>query len=173
MAECDGNADTDRLLVEGVESLDEYLNEHEIACAQLKQGFLKLTKARLRLPDHTLTEVSYHEEFEASRVVTLDSEGNWRLRDASKVKVDTTSGGDSCSSLQHRRVGKDGQDEEPVATVSSNTRLNADTLLWFSSLPPSDLRQAQKQFASGLQALLVVASAAGKVQRAVHGVTKN
>lgn len=29
--------EADKLLVEGVESLEEYLNEHEIACAKLKQ----------------------------------------------------------------------------------------------------------------------------------------
>ncbi|EEY62972.1 uncharacterized protein PITG_14592 [Phytophthora infestans T30-4] len=134
---------TDKLLVAGLEDLEKYLDDHEVANAKLKQGFLMLTKAKLRLQEHALSEISYHEEFEAFRVVVLDSEGNWRLQDASEVK------------------------EEATDTKARNT----DTLLWFSSLPPSDLRQAQKQFSSGLQALLVAAASAHKVQRAVHGVT--
>lgn len=145
-------------LVEGVEALDEYLTDHEIACAKLKQGFLKLTKARLRLPPHALSEISYREEFEASRVVELDSDGNWRLRDANATE------GEKETSLR-RRKGK--EEQQPESKDS-----NADTLLWFSSLPPSDLRQAQKQFASGLVALLVAAATAQKVQEAVHKVNE-
>ncbi|KAG6613957.1 choline-phosphate cytidylyltransferase B [Phytophthora cinnamomi] len=157
---------SDKLLVEGVGSLEEYLNEHEIACAKLKQGFLKLTKARLRLPEHALSEISYHEEFEAYRVVTLDSEGNWQLRDAAEAVGDTSEG----SSLHHRNAGNN-KEEDPAAAARNSVRPSgADTLLWFSSLPPSDLRQAQKQFSSGLQALLVAAASAKKVQRAVHDV---
>lgn len=107
------------------------------------------TKAKLRLPEHALSEISYHEELEASRVVTLDSEGNWRLQDATEAKlqkVDKKCGG---ASLHHRRAGTSNQHEDPVNAVSSKTGSNLDTLLWFSSLPPSDLRQAQKQFSSG------------------------
>ncbi|KAF1795085.1 hypothetical protein GQ600_4296 [Phytophthora cactorum] len=107
----------DKLLVEGVEALEKYLDDHEVASAKLKQGFLMLTKAKLRLPEHALTEISYHEEFEASRVATLDSEGNWRLQDAPETKA--------------------------------QAKRSTSTLLWFSSLPPSDLRQAQKQFSNG------------------------
>ncbi|KAF4143877.1 putative GPI inositol-deacylase [Phytophthora infestans] len=154
---------TDKLLVAGLEDLEKYLDDHEVANAKLKQGFLMLTKAKLRLQEHALSEISYHEEFEAFRVVVLDSEGNWRLQDASEVKVVGKSGDDS---LRNRKAGKSGQ-EEATDTKARNT----DTLLWFSSLPPSDLRQAQKQFSSGLQALLVAAASAHKVQRAVHGVT--
>ncbi|KAG6977382.1 hypothetical protein JG688_00000402 [Phytophthora aleatoria] len=123
----------DKLLVEGVEALEKYLDDHEVANAKLKQ-------AKLRLPEHAMTEISYHEEFEASRVATLDSEGNWRLQDAPETKVQAKSGGDS---LRHRRAGTV---EEPR---SSNAGGNTSTLLWFSSLPPSDLRQAQKQFSNG------------------------
>jgi hypothetical protein len=152
-----------------------------------------LTKAKLRLPEHALTEISYHEEFEASRVVTLDSDGNWRLQDASEA-ADEKSGS---SALHRRRAGKHRQEDDPAKTASKNGRSGNGTLLWFSSLPPSDLRQAQKQFsngtkllgtafvghrvsyrllhcsalATGLQALLLAASSARKVQRAVHGVT--
>ncbi|KAF1781064.1 hypothetical protein GQ600_21514 [Phytophthora cactorum] len=108
----------DKLLVEGVEALEKYLDDHEVASAKLKQ---------LRLPEHALTEISYHEEFEASRVATLDSEGNWRLQDAPETKVQANSGGDS---LRHRRAGTV---EEPR---SSNAGGNTSTLLWFSSLPP-------------------------------------
>ncbi|KAE8896415.1 hypothetical protein PF005_g10506 [Phytophthora fragariae] len=158
--------EADKLLVESVESLQEYFTEHEIACAKLKQGFLKLTKAKLRLPEHALSEISYHEEFEASRVVALDSEGKWHLRDAAEA-FDGKSDG---SSLHHRRAGKNKEEEGPVNATGISARPSADTLLWFSSLPPSDLRQAQKQFASGLQALLVAAASAKKVQRSVDGV---
>ncbi|KAG2772967.1 hypothetical protein PC129_g1340 [Phytophthora cactorum] len=152
----------DKLLVEGVEALEKYLDDHEVASAKLKQGFLMLTKAKLRLPEHALTEISYHEEFEASRVATLDSEGNWRLQDAPETKAQAKSGGDS---LRHRRAGT------VEELRSSNAGGSTSTLLWFSSLPPSDLRQAQKQFSNGLQALLVTAASVHKVQRAVHNVT--
>ncbi|ETN06156.1 hypothetical protein, variant [Phytophthora nicotianae INRA-310] len=155
---------TDELLVEGVEALEKYLDDHEVANAKLKQGFLMLTKAKLRLPEHALTEISYHEEFVASRVVALDSGGNWRIQDASEETVQERSSGDS---IRHRRAAKNCQ-EEPRNT---NVGMNTDTLLWFSSLPPSDLRLAQKQFSNGLQALLVAAASAHKVQRAVYGVT--
>ncbi|KAG6964189.1 hypothetical protein JG687_00006125 [Phytophthora cactorum] len=123
----------DKLLVEGVEALEKYLDDHEVASAKLKQ-------AKLRLPEHALTEISYHEEFEASRVATLDSEGNWRLQDAPETKAQAKSGGDS---LRHRRAGT------VEELRSSNAGGSTSTLLWFSSLPPSDLRQAQKQFSNG------------------------
>ncbi|KAL3663219.1 hypothetical protein V7S43_011628 [Phytophthora oleae] len=159
--------DADKLLVEGVEALEEYLDEHEIASTKLKQGFLMLTKAKLRLPEHALTEISYHEEFEASRLVALDSEGNWRLQDASEIKEQKT---DKKKNSLHRRAGQSKEQEETTSTGSNTAKSKADTLLWFSSLPPSDLRQAQKQFLSGIQALLVTAASAKKVQQAVKGV---
>ncbi|KAG1685583.1 hypothetical protein DVH05_007882 [Phytophthora capsici] len=159
--------DADKMLLEGVEAMEEYLDEHEIANTKLKLGFLMLTKAKLRLPEHALTEISYHEEFEASRVVTLDSEGNWKLQDALEVKEQKA---DKKNNLLHRRAGKSKEKEEPTRTESNTTTSKLDTLLWFSSLPPSDLRQAQKLFLSGVHALLVTASSAKKVQRAVNGV---
>ncbi|KAK1943480.1 Coiled-coil domain-containing protein 115 [Phytophthora citrophthora] len=159
--------DADKLLLESVEALEEYLDEHKIANTKLKQGFLMLTKAKLRLPEHALTEISYHEEFEASRLVTLDSEGNWRLQDASEIKEQEA---DKKNSSLHRRSGKSKEKEEPTRTATDTATSKTDTLLWFSSLPPSDLRQAQKLFLSGVQALLVTAATAKKVQRAVKGV---
>ncbi|KAG7392833.1 hypothetical protein PHYPSEUDO_014320 [Phytophthora pseudosyringae] len=161
----------DEVLVEGVEALEEYLDEHEVASVKLKQGFLMLTKAKLRLPEHALTEISYHEEFEASRVVSLDSEGNWRLREASEARLQGVGEERGGESLHHRRAGKDHKEERSTSAGSTKAKPNTDPLLWFSSLPPSDLRQAQKQFSNALQALLVAAASAQNVQRAVYGVT--
>ncbi|KAG7398374.1 hypothetical protein PHYBOEH_011175 [Phytophthora boehmeriae] len=147
--------DKDMLLVEGMEALEEYLNDHEIACAKIKQGFLKLTKARLRLPPHAISEISYRETFEASRLVGEDSEGVWRLRDVfeeEESEVDK-----SGKSSLHRRAGKTNKEAEAKDTVPINRKdPQADTLLWFSSLPPSDLRQAQKQFTSGTKVSLLL-----------------
>ncbi|CAH0474595.1 unnamed protein product [Peronospora belbahrii] len=126
------NVDLDEVLVESVEFFERYLQEHQILCDYLKQGFLMLTRAKLRLQEHVLSEISYHEEFEALNVVIMDSEGNWRLQNVLEAKA------------QH---------------AASK-----------SSLPPSDLRQAQKQFLNGLQAMLVTASYAHKAQKAVHEV---
>ncbi|CAI5706777.1 unnamed protein product [Peronospora effusa] len=161
------DTDVDTVLVECVESLETYLDEHNVLCTKLKQGFFMLTKAKMRLPEHALSEVSYHETFEASRVVTLDSDGNWRLQNASKAKVLNVNKKSGDAMLHHRRAGRSYEDEDPV---SSKIGMESDTLLWFSSLPPSDLRQAQKQFLNGLQAVLVAASAAQKVQKAVYDV---
>ncbi|CAI5733274.1 unnamed protein product [Peronospora destructor] len=159
--------DVDNVLVECVESLQTYFDDHHVLCTKLKQGFLMLTRARMRLPEHTLSEISYHGEFEASRVVTLDSEGNWRLHNASEVEELNVTKKSGDATLHHRRAGTSYPDDDPV---SSKTGLDASTLLWFSSLPPSDLRQAQKQFSNGLQTLLLAASSAQKVQKAVHDV---
>ena len=105
-----------------------------------------LTKAKMRLPEHALSAISYHETFEASRVVTLDSNGNWRLQNASEAEeVDATQESEDAT-LHHRRAGTSDQDDK---AVSSKIGLDSCTLLWFSALPPSDLRQAQKQFLKG------------------------
>ena len=103
------------------------------------------------LPPHTLSENSYHEEFEASTVVTLDSDGKWQLQDVSegdRQKVDEKSEG--ATLLRRRRAGGSYQDEDRDSEMSKkHTGSESDTLLWFSSLPPSDLRQAKQQFSSG------------------------
>lgn len=38
------DADVDKLLVEGIESLEEYLDDHEVACTNLKKVRLTATK---------------------------------------------------------------------------------------------------------------------------------
>uniref|UniRef100_A0AAV1TTY4 Vacuolar ATPase assembly protein VMA22 n=1 Tax=Peronospora matthiolae TaxID=2874970 RepID=A0AAV1TTY4_9STRA len=168
-------ADVDNALVEGVESFEQYLEDQELSCDKLKKGFLLLTKARMLLPPHALSENSYHEEFEASSVVTLDSHGKWRVQDAmegDRQKVDEKS--EDVTVLRHRRARGSYQDEDRGREMSKkHTGSDSDTLLWFSSLPPSDLRQAKQQFSSGLQALLVAAASARNVQKAVRDVVTN
>ena len=115
------------------------------------QGFLLLTKARMLLPPHTLSEVSYHEEIEASSVVTVDCDGKWRLQDASEAKRQKADEKRRGATLVHRRKAgpSNGEAKRDGAASSKSTGVDSDTLLWFSSLPPSDLREAKKQFSSG------------------------
>ncbi|KAI9917322.1 hypothetical protein PsorP6_013099 [Peronosclerospora sorghi] len=141
--------DSDKVFVDGMEALEKYLNEHEVLCAKLKKAFLMLTKAKLRLPEHALSEVSYHEEFEASRVVTLDMEGNWTLQNAIEAKAQEAGNTGDGASLHSRYAGRHTLDKDSETLVDRRAPIDSDTLLWFSSLPPSDLRQAKKQFSSG------------------------
>ncbi|CEG43165.1 uncharacterized protein PHALS_13379 [Plasmopara halstedii] len=151
----------DERLIESVDNLEQYLSDQEAASHKLKKGFMILTKAKQRLPEHALTEISYHEEFTASRVVVLDSDGFWQLQDASKGSLQKVKD----NAVRNRRASKNVTNAE-----SSQARLHLDPLMWFSSLPPSDLRQAQKQFISGLHALLVAAASAHEVQKAINGL---
>ncbi|CAI5736570.1 unnamed protein product [Hyaloperonospora brassicae] len=164
--------DADNALVEGIASLEQYLDDQERSCNQLKKGFLLLTKARMLLPPHTLSEISYHEESEASIVVTVDWDGKWRLQDASEAKRQKVDEKRRGATLVHRRKAGPSNEEakRDGAESSKSTGVDSDTLLWFSSLPPSDLREAKKQFSSGLQALLVAAASAQQVQKAVRDV---
>ncbi|TDH73901.1 uncharacterized protein CCR75_002975 [Bremia lactucae] len=133
----------DKGLVEGIEALEKYLEQHEVANLKLKQGLLMLTKAKLRLPEHTLTEISYRENFHASRVVTLDSEGTWRLQDTPKLDYN----GVDNSTLRNRKASNN------INVSASTPSTCMESLLWFSSLPPTDLRQTQKQFLDGESSL--------------------
>lgn len=140
--------------------------------------------ARRHLAPHALSDLSYHEFFDAVTVVaprsghedTDDGDDNknddgnrdkasevhWRL-----ASPDTT---DASASSEHsnaptataltQRKGKSADTDmdasESTAADSQQQqreRQNA-TILWFSSLPPSDLRQAQTHFRSGTSALL-------------------
>ncbi|GAB9475049.1 hypothetical protein Gpo141_00012156 [Globisporangium polare] len=189
--------DADALLVDGVCALEDYLNEHQRACEKLKQGFLKLAMARRNLSAHALSDLSYHEHFVAVTVVAARSNNDdddedtasdvrWTLTspnsDSNPQPADTK----SSSSTLTQRKGKGGADDtkstadaDPAELHRQQLDLQNSTIMWFSSLPPSDLRQAQKSFRSGknnvspsLQALIYAATSASKVQHSVSALEK-
>lgn len=116
-----------------------------------EQGFLKLAMARRHLPAHALGELSFHETFDAATVVLVPtgSRDTWQIVQAGgpeqpqALKTSTT--------LTHRKKSTQRADASASGRQHEEDRVQTtqDAILWFSSLPPNDLRQAQKLFASG------------------------
>lgn len=166
----------DKLLLDGVCAYEDYMDAHVLACRHLKQGFLKLAMARMRLPAHALTELSYKEEFAASLKVT-DHEGDWIIPEHKGVKQEGKAASPTAVSstrLVHRKKASQSPEsalsEKRQATETKDedgTHQSTSTLLWFSSLPPNDLRDAQKQFVHGLQLLVTAATSVRHVQQSV------
>ncbi|GMF12696.1 unnamed protein product [Phytophthora lilii] len=137
--------DVDELLVEGVETLEDYLSEQEVASSKIKQVCGAAANAQAESDVNATscgcTGVSEADEGQASATGARAERG----------KTNAVDEKDGDSSLHHRRGGKANQEKDLIRPEASDASANlkSDTLLWFSSLPPSDLRQAQKQFANG------------------------
>lgn len=122
--------------------------------------------ARRHLPAHTVSELSYKELFEASYGV-LDDDTALRVttRVASKpngahepeeVMMSSSPKQSNGLSQRHNRGDSPKKTAANPSSASSppsspGKKAQNDTILWFSSLPPNDLRQAQQQFHSGMQ----------------------
>lgn len=119
--------------------------------------------ARRHLPAHTVSELSYKELFEASYGV-LDDDTALRVtvRAASKpngahepeeVMMSSSPKQSNGLSQRHNRGDSPKKATAPSSASSPPSspgkKAQNDTILWFSSLPPNDLRQAQQQFHSG------------------------
>lgn len=137
------------------------------------QGFLKLAMARRNLPAYALSDLSYHEYFDAVTVVAArsnsdgdeDEDGedtvsdvHWKLTSPHSESLQTEDTKRSSSTLTQRKRksstdGSEDTDEaDPAKLQQQQLDLQNSTIMWFSSLPPSDLRQAQKNFRSGKNA---------------------
>ncbi|KAF1333178.1 hypothetical protein FI667_g3007, partial [Globisporangium splendens] len=136
-------------------------------------GFLKLTMARRNLPAHALSDLSYHGYFDAVTMVAAQTseltndaeeqdEGDdngidvvqWILTSPGRDATEIASAKNA--SLLTQRKGKANATEQTAADDEEASRLQQQqqelqnsTIMWFSSLPPNDLRQAQKHFRSG------------------------
>lgn len=127
--------------------------------------------ARRNLSAHVLSDLSYHEFFDAVTVVAARSnissgdddedtvsDVRWVLTSPNSGSPQTEeSKSSSVSSTMKQRKGKSSDNDtedtavktDPVKQQQQQLDLQNSTIMWFSSLPPSDLRQAQKNFRSG------------------------
>ncbi|TMW69255.1 hypothetical protein Poli38472_001411 [Pythium oligandrum] len=171
----DANAQ-DATVVDAVAAYEEYAAYQQQAADLLKQGFLKLTMSRMTL-GNAISDLSYKDEFEAALYVTEERDHSLTL---SRGPVETKHAGDDGETdenaeqestlIRRKRTGSDVQEERPRR---SSTSLEDAAIMWFSSLPPQNLRLAQKHFRSGLHALVSAAMAARQVLESTSTLNTN
>jgi hypothetical protein len=116
--------------------------------------------AKMNLPAHAVSELSYKDEFESALRVVAESDGTLSTIKATELMALSGSTGDSShgdslpsSTMTNRRKENPMNNEELVGAAktapSSNAKEEDAAILWFSSLPPANLRLAQKHFRSG------------------------
>jgi hypothetical protein len=98
------------------------------------KGYLKLAAAKLTLPAHALSEISYKEYFSSVMMISNNSVDSLASIDSTKT-----------SDLFFRRCPAPIESREP-----KHDDPNQDPIMWFSSLPPQELRRAQKDFKKGM-----------------------
>jgi hypothetical protein len=111
--------------------------------------------AKMNLPAHTVSELSYKDDFESALRVVAESDGTLSTVKASELtsSTDANDGNSSSSTTTKRRkeTASKAYDETKAAasTLSSRAKEEDAAIMWFSSLPPANLRLAQKNFRSG------------------------
>lgn len=82
-------------------------------------------------------------DYEATLGVTVDSNGYYCIEEIKPQEA--------ASGLRNRRERKERRHEQEKLSTD-------DSIYWFSSLPPSDLRKTQKEFSTALKYLIEMAS---------------
>jgi hypothetical protein len=137
----------------------------------MEQGFLKLAMARRHLPAHALGELSFHEAFDAVTVVSapIGAHDSWQIVRAGGPEQPQAP--EASATLTHRKKTAQRTDESASGSQHEETGAQStrDTILWFSSLPPNDLRQAQKLFASSASSRLRILPSRFQQQQSPNG----
>ncbi|KAJ0392935.1 hypothetical protein P43SY_000109 [Pythium insidiosum] len=140
----------DELVTAALCALEDYLDDQQQAMELLKQGFLKLTMARMSLPSNVLGEISYKDQFEAALSVKQESDGTLIVVRTAELLESSESDEESASTLKRRGGDTRTSDKPSSASASSgNNAVEDEAIMWFSSLPPQHLRLAQKHFRRG------------------------
>ncbi|KAJ0397395.1 hypothetical protein ATCC90586_000920 [Pythium insidiosum] len=158
----------DELVTAALCALEDYLDDQQQAMELLKQGFLKMTMARMSLPSNVLGEISYKDQFEAALSVKQESDGTLTVVRTAELLESSESDEENASTLKRRGGDTSASDKPSSASASSgNNAVEDEAIMWFSSLPPHHLRLAQKHFRRGLHALIQSALSARKIQHSL------
>ncbi|KAJ0390737.1 hypothetical protein P43SY_011722 [Pythium insidiosum] len=92
----------DELVTAALCALEDYLDDQQQAMELLKQGFLKLTMARMSLPSNVLGEISYKDQFDAALSVKQESDGTLTVVRTAELLESSESDEENASTLKRR-----------------------------------------------------------------------